>query len=55
MKITYLGHSAVKVEVSWCKQRELCVLLYYLKELEFRYNNRKNLEEVSYKCLGGIK
>ena len=31
--------------------------VYYLKELEFkfRYNNRKNLEEVLYKCLGGIK
>jgi transposase len=29
--------------------------VYYLKELEFRYNSRKNLEEVLYKCLGGIK
>jgi transposase len=29
--------------------------VYYLKELEFRYNNRKNLEEALYKCLGGIK
>jgi transposase len=29
--------------------------VYYLKELEFRYNNRKNLEEVLYRCLGGIK
>jgi transposase len=29
--------------------------IYYLKELEFRYNNRKNLEEVLYRCLGGIK
>jgi transposase-like protein len=28
--------------------------VYYIKELEFRYNNRDNLEEVLYKVLGGI-
>jgi len=28
---------------------------YYLKELEFRYNNRENLDEKVYLCLGGIK
>jgi hypothetical protein len=27
---------------------------YYIKELEFRYNNRDNLEEVLYKVLGEI-
>ena len=29
--------------------------VYYLKELEFRYNNRENLDEMVYLCLGGIK
>jgi transposase len=28
--------------------------VYYIKELEFRYNNRDNLEQVLYKVLGGI-
>ena len=29
--------------------------VYYLKELEFRYNNRENLDEMMYLCLGRIK
>jgi transposase len=28
--------------------------IYYLKELEFRYNFRDNIDESLYKCLGGI-
>lgn len=28
--------------------------IYYLKELEFRYNNRENLDDIVYVCLGGI-
>ena len=28
--------------------------IYYLKELEFRYNNRENLDDMVYLCLGGI-
>ena len=27
----------------------------YIKELEFRYNNRENLDEKVYVCLSGIK
>jgi transposase len=29
--------------------------VYYLKELEFRYNFRANLDEMLYNMLGGIK
>ena len=29
--------------------------VYYLKELELRYSNRENLDEMVYLCLGGIK
>jgi transposase len=29
-------------------------LIYYLKELEFRYNFRDNIDDSLYKCLGGI-
>jgi len=29
--------------------------VYYLKELEFRYNYRDNIEDSLYVCLGGIK
>jgi transposase len=29
--------------------------VYYLKELEFRYNYRDNIEDNLYVCLGGIK
>jgi len=29
--------------------------VYYLKELEFRYNYRDNIEDNLYFCLGGIK
>jgi len=29
--------------------------VYYLKELEFRYNFRVNLDEMLYNVLGGIK
>jgi transposase len=29
--------------------------VYYLKELEFRYNFRANLDEMLYNILGGIK
>jgi len=29
--------------------------VYYLKELEFRYNNREDLDDMVYACLGGIK
>jgi transposase len=28
--------------------------IYYLKELEFRYNFRDNIDDSLYKCLGGI-
>jgi transposase len=28
--------------------------IYYLKELEFRYNFRENIDDSLYKCLGGI-
>jgi transposase len=28
--------------------------VYYLKELEFRYNYRDNIEDNLYVCLGGI-
>jgi transposase len=28
--------------------------IYYLKELEFRYNFRDNIDNSLYKCLGGI-
>ena len=28
--------------------------IYYLKELEFRYNFRGNLDDNLYKCLGGM-
>jgi transposase len=28
---------------------------YYLKELEFRYDYRDNIEDNLYVCLGGIK
>jgi len=28
--------------------------IYYLKELEFRYNFRYNIEDSLYACLGGI-
>jgi transposase len=28
--------------------------IYYLKELEFRYNFRDNIDDNLYKCLGGI-
>jgi hypothetical protein len=30
-------------------------LVYYLKELEFRYNFKANLDEMLYNALGGIK
>jgi len=30
-------------------------LVYYLKELEFRHNNRENLDEMVYLCLVEIK
>ena len=29
--------------------------VYYLKEFEFGYINRENLDEMVYLCLGGIK
>jgi hypothetical protein len=29
--------------------------VYYLKELEFRYNLRANLDEMLYNVVGGIK
>ena len=29
--------------------------VYYLKELEFRYNFRANLDDILYDLLGGIK
>jgi hypothetical protein len=29
--------------------------VYYLKELEFRYNFRANFDEMLYNVLGGIK
>jgi len=28
--------------------------IYYLKELEFRYNFRGNIDDSLYKCLGGM-
>jgi transposase len=28
--------------------------IYYLKDLEFRYNFRDNIDDNLYKCLGGI-
>jgi hypothetical protein len=28
--------------------------IYYLKELEFRYNLRDNIDDSLYKCLGGM-
>jgi transposase len=46
---------------SYAKERLIkfhCVskdnFIYYPKELEFRYNFRDNIDNSSYKCLGGI-
>ncbi|MBX0311550.1 MAG: hypothetical protein JHC31_07190 [Sulfurihydrogenibium sp.] len=64
IKISILRQSVYKWHRkiwSYAKERLLKIhgvskdnFIYYLKELEFRYNFRDNIDDSLYKCLGGI-
>ena len=55
------GEVYIKMILELCKKKLLKShsvskdnFIYYLKELEFRYNFRDNIDDSLYNCLGGL-